>query len=228
MRKKQMLKIMVDIVMLILLFLLMSRHITGNLLHEWLGMGIFALFIIHHVLNISWWKNMGKGRYSRFRKVQTMLDMLILLDMLAMMISSILCSQYVFSGLHIGGTMLGRTIHLAGSYWAFVLLSLHLGLHFPMFAGMAKKRFGAEKYVVIGRVFRWLFFLTALYGVIAFIQRDLWRYMLLLTHFAFFDYEEPAIFFLLDYLAIAITFAFIGSRIAKWDDRSMTEKKKGK
>lgn len=78
------------------------------------------------------------------------------------------------------------------------------------------------------RVFRWLFFLTALYGVIAFIQRDLWRYMLLLTHFAFFDYEEPAIFFLLDYLAIAITFAFIGSRIAKWAVRPVTEKKRGK
>lgn len=228
MRKKQMLKIMVDIAMLILLFLLMSRHITGNLLHEWLGMGIFALFIIHHVLNISWWKNIGKGRYNRFRKVQTVLDMLILADMLAMMISSILCSQYVFSSLHIGGTMLGRTIHLAGSYWAFVLLSLHLGLHFPMFAGTAKKRFGAEKYAAMGKVFRWLFSLTALYGAVAFIRRDLWRYMLLLTHFAFFDYEEPAIFFLLDYLAISITFAFIGSRIAKWAVHPVTEKKMGK
>ena len=225
MRKKQMLKIMVDITMLILLFLLMSRHITGNLLHEWLGIGIFVLFVIHHVLNISWWKNMGRGRYSRFRKVQTVLDMLILADMLAMMISSILCSQYVFSSLHIGGTMLGRTIHLAGSYWAFVLLSLHLGLHFPMFAGMAKKQFGAEKYAVMGKVFRWLFFLAALYGVVAFIQRDLWRYMLLLTHFAFFDYAEPAIFFLLDYLAISITFVFIGSRIAKWVVHPVTEKK---
>lgn len=79
--------------------------------------------------------------------------------------------------------------------------------------------------MVIGRVFRWLFFLAALYGVVAFIQRDLWRYMLLLTHFAFFDYEEPAIFFLLDYLAISITFAFIGSRIAKWAVHPVTEKK---
>lgn len=225
MRKKQALKIMVDMAMLILLFLLMSRHITGNLPHEWLGMGIFSLFIIHHVLNISWWKHIGKGHYSLFRKVQTALDMLILADMLAMMISSILCSQYVFSSLHIGGTMLGRTIHLAGSYWGFVFLAFHLGLHFPMFAGMARKRFGTEKYAVIGKVFRLLFFLAALYGVVAFIQRDLWRYMFLLTHFAFFDYEEPIVFFLLDYLAIAITFAFIGSRIAEWVVRPMPEKK---
>ncbi|MEI3059247.1 MAG: hypothetical protein V8T29_00865 [Oscillospiraceae bacterium] len=191
--------------------------------------GIFVLLIIHHVLNISWWKNMGKGRYSRFRKVQTMLDMLILADMLwnddkQYFMLSIGFFQSAYQRNDAGqdnssGWFLLGVSSCYHSTWDCIFLCLQ---------AWRKKRLGAEKYVTMGKAFRWLFYLTALYGVFAFIQRDLWHYMLLLTHFAFFDYEESAIFFLLDYLAISITFAFIGSRIAKWAVHPVTEKKMGK
>lgn len=51
-------------------------------------------------------------------------------------------------------------------------------------------------------------------GVYAFIKRDLSQYLLLKTHFVFFDFEEPMIFFVLDYLSIMGLFIFIGHYIS--------------
>lgn len=53
MKEKRILKIIVDIVMTVLILILMAYHITGNRLHEWLGIVFFILFIIHHYLNLN-------------------------------------------------------------------------------------------------------------------------------------------------------------------------------
>lgn len=44
--------------------------------------------------------------------------------------------------------------------------------------------------------------LFAAYGGYAFIKRDIGLYMTLQNMFAFFDFEEPLVFFILDYLAV--------------------------
>lgn len=51
MKTKGIFKISIDFVMTILLLLLMARQITGYTAHEWLGAGIFVLWIAHYVLN---------------------------------------------------------------------------------------------------------------------------------------------------------------------------------
>ena len=52
--------------------------------------------------------------------------------------------------------------------------------------------------------------LVCLYGVYAFIKRQIPSYMFLQTRFAFFDFSESRILFILDYLAVMILFAVIG------------------
>lgn len=50
----------------------------------------------------------------------------------------------------------------------------------------------------------------AAYGAVAFVRRDVGLYLLLKSHFVFFDYSEPLITFLLDYLAMMGLFVMIG------------------
>ena len=50
----------VDIVMTVLL--LMARQLIGDRAHEWLGAGMFVLWILHHLLNLRWWTHLTKGR----------------------------------------------------------------------------------------------------------------------------------------------------------------------
>ena len=51
MKQITILKIVVDIGLTVMLLLLMTYELIGEAAHEWLGIGMFALFIIHHILN---------------------------------------------------------------------------------------------------------------------------------------------------------------------------------
>lgn len=91
-----------------------------------------------------------------------------------------------------------------------VLMSVHLGFHWSMITGMAKRLFPKPSVVRkwAGRV---LALVISGYGVYAFIKRDIGDYMLLRSHFVFFDYDEPLVFFYLDYIAVMGLFLLIGN-----------------
>lgn len=55
--------------------------------------------------------------------------------MLILPISGIMISRHIFPSLN-GGLSFARTAHLLASYWGFVLMSLHIGLHWRMAVGM--------------------------------------------------------------------------------------------
>lgn len=46
--KKRKLQILTDLTMTVLLPLLMTYELIGSDIHEWFGMGMFVLFILHH------------------------------------------------------------------------------------------------------------------------------------------------------------------------------------
>lgn len=64
MKPKMILKLTVDMAMTVVLFLLMAYELIGQAVHEWIGIGMFILFIIHHILNSGWSRNLLKGRYK--------------------------------------------------------------------------------------------------------------------------------------------------------------------
>lgn len=215
MNRKIILKIVVDIGMTVMLLLLMTYERIGAVVHEWLGMAMFVLFIIHHFLNRKWSGYVFKGRYTLFRIWQTILVIGILLTMTGSMYSGVVLSEYAVSFLPIkGGRAFAREVHMISAYWGFVLMSLHLGLHWGMMMGIAK-RF-VKELPSIGRwLLRGIAVFIAGYGAYAFIQQDIWRYMLLINHFAFFDFGEPLIFFLADYIAVMWCFAWISHHFSK-------------
>ena len=51
---------------------------------------------------------------------------------------------------------------------------------------------------------------VSLYGIYASIKRDFVDYMFMKTVFAFFDYSEPVMKFLADYLSVMLLFMMIG------------------
>lgn len=142
-----------------------------------------------------------KGKYTPFRIWQTALVLGVVMTMLGSMISGIIISRSVLTFLPITGWQsFGRNLHMISAYWGFVLMSLHLGLHWSMMMRMAKK---AIRKLNQNRVWilRGVGFLIAVYGVYAFGKRYIGTYMLMQSYFVFFDYEEPLIFFLADYIA---------------------------
>lgn len=140
MKPKAIAKIAIDILMTLLLLFLMGYQFWGDAAHEWVGAGMFLLFIAHHALNLGWYKTLLKGKYTGVRILQLIVNLLLFLTMLGMMVSGIMLSRHVFAFLPIdGGMSFARLTHMAASYWGFVLMALHLGLHWNMILGMWRK-----------------------------------------------------------------------------------------
>lgn len=69
----------------------------GEIAHEWVGAGLFVLFIAHHILNLNWYKNLFRGKFTPMRIFQIAVDLLVLVVMLMEMYSGIVLSRYVFA-----------------------------------------------------------------------------------------------------------------------------------
>lgn len=215
MKPRHLVKIIADILMTVILLFLMAYSLVGEALHEWLGIGMFVLFILHHALNNAWCRNLFKGRYTPFRVFQTVLVVSVLIFMLGSMVSGIVLSRHALAFLPIkGGQSWARTLHMLSAYWGFMFLSLHLGLHWNMMLGMAGRMWKKPSALRIWIV-RATGLLIACYGAYAFFKREIGSYMLLKNQFVFFDFGEPLILFLLDYIAVMGLFVCIGHYLAK-------------
>lgn len=217
MKPKAILKIVIDILMTLALLFLMGYQFWGDAAHEWAGTGMFLLFIAHHILNAGWYKNLFHGKHSPARIFQLVIDLLVFLSMVGLMISGIMLSNHVFAFLNLhGGMSFARLLHMAAAYWGFVLMALHLGLHWGMFMGIAKKMMKQKQPSRVRKALLPIFSAgIAVYGLIEFIRRDLLTYMLVRTQFVFLDFSEPVPLFYLDYLAMMGTFIFLAYYTSK-------------
>ena len=151
-KAKMKIKMGIDFLMTVLLFLLMSYQITGQELHEWFGAEMLVLFLLHNILNIRWYGSLFKGKYTLLRAMQTLINISVLISMLCLGFSGIVLSRHIFAGLPIQGPMAtARTMHLAASYWGFVLMSVHLGMHWGMIVGMFRRLLKGRKFLYKGR-----------------------------------------------------------------------------
>ena len=190
-----------DAAMVLLLPMLMAYSLIGEAFHEVAGTLMLALFILHHWMNRAWWKNLFKGQYSPQRVFQTALNLLLLIFMIAQPLCGILISKHLYTFLPTDGvSSVARAIHLPLANWGFVLMSLHAGTHL---SAMLPK--GRKKAAVLGCLGA-----VSLYGAYAFVKRQIPAYLFLKLPFAFFDYSEPRVFFLADYLTVMILLTMLG------------------
>ena len=82
MRPSVIFKRSIDIVMYVLFLLLMGQCVLRGAAHEWLGIAVGVLFVLHNVLNYRWYKALFKGKYTALRAVQTAVNFLLMLAVL--------------------------------------------------------------------------------------------------------------------------------------------------
>lgn len=221
MKIKLKVKMLIDLLMTVILLLLMAHQVTGEKYHEWLGVSMFLLFVIHNVLNIRWYGNFFKGRYRCLRIMRTLINFAVFTAMLCLTYSGIVMSRYVFADFPINsGMALARVMHLSGSYWGFVLMSIHLGLHWSMVIGVFRKLTGERKCTMVLWIMRLIAVAIAGYGAFCFWQAEIFSYMFLKVEFAFIDYEKIAAQILSEYLTMMGLWVFIGYYAEKGIEKS--------
>lgn len=217
MKPKMKIKMGIDLVMTGLLLCLMAYQITGQKLHEWFGAGMLVLFLAHNILNAGWYGSLFKGKYKAFRIIQTMVNFSLLAALLCLGYSGIVMSRHVFAALPIGGPMATvRSMHMAASYWGFVLMSFHLGMHWGMVGAMFRRISKGRK---LPGICVWALRLAAVliagYGLFSFIRKEIVSYMFLKNEFVFFDFEQSILSVLAEYTAMMGFWVFAGYYITR-------------
>lgn len=123
----------IDVGMTVLLLLQMAYQVMGEAAHEWLGMAMTALVIVHQILNRRWYGAMFKGKYNAYRVVCTCVNVLLLIAFALTGFCGMAMSNYAVPFMY-GAVRVSfvRVTHLSMSHWSFVLTGLHLGLHVPV------------------------------------------------------------------------------------------------
>lgn len=101
MKYKQVVKLIIDIAMYLIFVALMQEHLWDGL-HEWLGIALFTLFIVHTILNFRWYQSLFKGKYTPTRTTSAVINIALFAAMLCCMVSSVLVSGKVFAFLNLG------------------------------------------------------------------------------------------------------------------------------
>lgn len=217
MGSKQILKIFIDVVMAILLPLLMAQALVGKRAHEWLGIAMALLFIMHHIMNRKWYGSLFKGCYTLMRVFGAVINVLLSACICVLAVSGILMSKHAVPALSVNKGMAAcRILHLLASHWGLVLMGIHMGLHGSMVFGMVRKLTKTEKRCIVRTVIlRILAVGIAGYGFYSLIHRQFFEYLFLKSQFVFFDFSEPLIRFLVDEMAGIFFFACVGYYAAK-------------
>ncbi len=207
--KRNTLRLIVDALLLLLLLCLMSYQVTGEALHEWIGVAMTLTVIVHQILNRHWYAAIFKGKYNAYRVLSASVNVLLLAAMLATAFCGMAMSGYAVPFLYWpGGVFLVRPTHLAMSHWAFLLMGLHLGLHLPVMSGKWKlgertkaalSVFGA----VLGGLGFWLF-----------LRNGMPNYLFFRVPFAFLDYEKAGWLVFLENALMLSAWAFLGAQLA--------------
>lgn len=212
MKPKQILRLSVDIGMCLLCLMQAGYHLFRNVTHEQLGAVMFMLFLVHHFLNIGWYKSIFRRRYSAQRVFHVWLNLLLTLAMLGMLVSAMIISMRVFAFLGFRTSFFGRKLHMLSTSWGFVLMSMHVGIH-------AQNMVTRIQRCLMGRhcpnTIRILFFVVCAWGVKVFIDRAVWQNLFATIDYAFFDFNEQAWCYFVDSLAMMMMWAAVAYYVRK-------------
>lgn len=204
-----MIKRIVDVCMTVLLLCLMAYQVTGEALHEWIGIGMTILVILHQILNRKWYGAIFKGKYNPYRIATTVVNIALLLSFVMTAFCGMSMSGHAVPFLYgMTNVSFARRMHLSMSHWAFVLMGMHLGMHIPLMIARMKL---ADKLRMVLSV---LLCIVAGIGLFLFIKNGMPGYLFFRVPFAFLDYEKAGILVFLENILMLTFWAYIGTQVA--------------
>ena len=208
-KKNNMIKRIVDAAMTVLLLCLMAYQVTGEMAHEWIGMGMTVLVVIHQILNRKWYSTLFKGKYNPYRSITTILNILLLVSFVLTAFCGMAMSSYAVPFLYgMAPVSFVRRMHLSMSHWAFVLMGLHLGMYIPAITAALKVKNQAKA------ILTWVFSCIGGIGLWLFLKNGMPNYLFFRVPFAFLDYGKTGWLVFFENLLMLSFWTFIGTQIA--------------
>jgi hypothetical protein len=211
------LRLAFDFVAAGLLLIGLAYYWMGNTFHELVGTGMFLLVIIHNAFNRRWYGTISSGRREARGLINITVTGLLLIAMLALLITSLMISNTLFSFLSLDGGFTARQIHTLAAYWALVIVSIHLGLRWPMMMGVTRNLFGitttsaARCFVLRASAVG-----IAIQGVRSSFELDVGTKLSIQLTLDWWNFEQSVAGFFLHCIAIAGLYIFLTYYAMKW------------
>lgn len=186
----------IDILMMILLLLVMAYPFTGQSIHIILGIMMVICFFVHHYLNRRWYLSLFKGKMTPIKALFIGINSLLLICVLAIALSGLTLADYI----PLMSYYLARKIHLVCSYWSYLLMGLHVGLHVRV------NQLIKNKIVV---------YVLLILGVILFIKNQFIVYLFHLTDFLYVSDSMNIVLYIIEYFIIFILFVILMNEVIK-------------
>lgn len=136
--------IAIDLAALALYLIVANPALTGISIHEWLGLALLALFLVHASLHVDWAHEALKTAATRPTWVRTgnlALDVLIFVAFMVVVVSGLLISGAVLPafGLYAQGYYFWDPLHAMSAKALLALLLVHVVVHWRWLTGMFRK-----------------------------------------------------------------------------------------
>lgn len=209
-----------SIVMTVSFLVLMSHNYIDNTVHEFLGVILLVLILLHNGLNLSWYKTVFKGKQHPRRILMTLANFLLVIVFLIAIISGLLISQSLVPSIALHGmsTLYVDSLHQSSSHICFLLIGIHLGLHLDVLWLRLQYRLKIKHIpkfcAVVGDI---LAVCIIFYGFYASFVNHIWDMLLMKYSFVFIK-RLSITQFSVDYLAILgcyAAIAYYGMRLLK-------------
>ncbi len=139
------------------MIILMKTTFSELFLHEVLGIGLIGRFLLHIGGNNKWttgvFTAMKRGRVNCRAKVKFFLNILLLIFTIIIGISSILISKEIILIDIRADYNFWKEIHIFSAHVLFILISIHIGLHFKIIKTMIKKIVPLNLTPILRRIF---------------------------------------------------------------------------
>ncbi len=193
-------RIILETLMIVDMAWLMSwgRFYLGDLglIHEILGISLILLFVIHIFWNRRWFARLPRGRYDLKRTILTCVDLLLVVMMILLLISSLALSRHLFTDLHPIASFTARKIHIFAPAWLLLLSGLHLGIHLG----------GIKRHII--------YLIPAVFGASSFIYLRFWEMLWPARGFSYGPHVA-AWYYFIGYLLVFALAALAGAELAR-------------
>lgn len=127
-------KLTLDIVIFSAMLALANPRLTGNTIHEWLGVSLIAGIVTHLLLNWNWIVNVTKTFFKKLfheSRLNYVINLLFFIAMTGTLFSGLMISKDVMSTLGIQFNASGswKMLHSLLSDASVLILGLHVAMH---------------------------------------------------------------------------------------------------
>ncbi len=142
--------LIVDIAALLIYAVVANPAFTGIGLHEWLGLGVFVVFLVHVAMHTDWVVEACKTAFKQpsFARTGNMvLGVLMLVVFMVCVVSGLLVSGDVLPtlGFYAEGYYFWGPLHAASAKFLLALLLVHIAVHWKWIVLLFKKKGVARK-----------------------------------------------------------------------------------